>query len=257
MREGILKMIKTNTSKRIRDFMNNQQNKIESWNINVPEIFFENEEKQKINVMILILKTILINTRDVLYSINKLDKENSTTGVSILIKTLIENTIDLKYSIKFYKNSNFEQISSVIDKSEYSMFGENVKNKSKTVFNKVKINGKDTTLIYENYRKMCKIAHPDFEQLYSILRNMSENFSPELLLKFNLNSPIFSKTEHKKIMSLRDELIQIIEQSINEIGVVVTERYIDNDLLNFNISNGFLTPSITEQGIKKIKKENI
>lgn len=257
MKEGILKMIKTNTSKRIRDFMNNQQNKIESWNINVPEVFFENEEKQKINVMILILKTILINTRDVLYSINKLDKENNTTGVSILIKTLIENTIDLKYSIKFYKDSNLEQISSVIDKSEYSMFGKNVKDKSRMVFDKVKINGKDTTLIYENYRKMCKIAHPDFEQLYSILRNMSKNYSPKLLLEFNLNSPIFSKTEHKEIMKLRDELIQIIEQSINEIGILVTERYIDNELLNFNISNGFLTFSITEQGLKKLNRDDI
>lgn len=117
------------------------------------------------------------------------------------------------------------------------------------VFDKVKINGKDTILIYENYRKMYKIAHPDFEQLYSILRNMSKNYSPELLFELNLNSPIFSKTEHE-IMGLRDELIQVIERSINEICTVVTERYIDSDVLNFNISNGFLTPSITEQGLK-------
>lgn len=117
------------------------------------------------------------------------------------------------------------------------------------VFDKVKINGKDTILIYENYRKMYKIAHSDFEQLYSILRNMSKNYSPELLFELNLNSPIFSKTEHE-IMELRDELIQVIERSINEICTVVTERYIDSDVLYFNISNGFLTPSITEQGLK-------
>lgn len=248
-------MIKTNTSKRVNDFMDNQQNKIESWNINVPEIFFENEEKQKINVMILILKTILINTRDVLFSINTLDRENNTTGVSILVKTLIENTIDLKYSIRFYKNSSLEQISNIIDKIEFSMFGKNVKDKSKLAFDNVKINDNDTTLIYENYRKMCKIAPPDFEQLYSILRNMSKEYSPNLLLEFNLKSPIFSKSQHEVIMKLKDELIQIIDQSINEIGIVVTDRYINSEDFIFDISSGVLFSAFTDKGLKKYQNE--
>lgn len=68
-------MIQTNTSKRVKEFMKLQQNKIDSWNINVPETFFDNEEKEKVNTMILILKTILINSRDVLYAINTLNRE--------------------------------------------------------------------------------------------------------------------------------------------------------------------------------------
>ncbi|KST99191.1 hypothetical protein KF201_2253 [Lactococcus lactis subsp. lactis] len=40
-------MIKVNTRKQVREFMKLQQNNIESWNMNVPEIF-NRDEKEKV-----------------------------------------------------------------------------------------------------------------------------------------------------------------------------------------------------------------
>lgn len=243
-------MIKTNTTKRVREFMEIQQDKIHSWNINVPETFFDNEEKQKINTMILILKTILINTRDVLYAINTLDRENNTAGIAILLKILIENTIDIRYARYFYEKSSLETIASVIDDSEFSMFGKTVKQKANEVFDSIDIiadKGKKTTYIYEYYRGMCKIAHPDFNQLYNILRTKSTNYSPEMLLKITLEDKLFSSLDHGRIMNIRDKLIQIIDKAINELGDEVTTRYRDTDEVVFDINNGMLLPSLTKK----------
>jgi hypothetical protein len=56
-----------------------------------------------------------------------IDRENNTAGISILLKTLIENTIDIKYARYFYEKSSLETISSVIDDSEFSMFGKDLR----------------------------------------------------------------------------------------------------------------------------------
>lgn len=260
-------MIQTNTSKKVKEFMKLQQNKIDSWNINVPETFFDNEEKQKVNTMILILKTILINTRDILYAINTLDRENNTAGISILLKTLIENTIDIKYARYFYEKSSLETISSVIDDSEFSMFGKKVKPKADEVFDTFEIkkdNGKTikTTYVYEWYRSMCKIAHPDFNQLFSIVRNKPTDYPSDTpsnvvindkLSKLTLNDKIFKPSEHKIIMTLRNELVQIIDTAINELGNEVTTRYRDTDEVEFDINNGMLLPSLTKKGIENVE----
>ncbi|BAL51127.1 hypothetical protein [Lactococcus lactis] len=259
-------MIQTNTSKKVKEFMKLQQNKIDSWNINVPETFFDNEEKQKVNTMILILKTILINTRDILYAINTLDRENNTAGISILLKTLIENTVDIKYARYFYEKSNLEEVSNVIEKSETYMFGKSVKKKTNQVFDSIDIKGKKSneksTTIYEEYKFMCKIAHPDFNQLYSIVRNKPTNYPSDTpldvvindkLAKLTLEDKIFASLEHKIIMTLRDELVQIIDTAVNELGNEVTTRYRDTDEVEFDINNGILLPSLTKKGIENVE----
>lgn len=178
-----------------------------------------------------------------------------------MLKTLIENTIDIKYARYFYEKSSLETISNVIDDSELSMFGKNVKPKANEVFDTFDIkkdNGKitKTTYIYEWYRSMCKIAHPDFNQLFSIVRNKSTVYPSDTpsnlvindkLSKLTLNDKIFKLSEHKIIMNLRDELVQIIDTAINELGNEVTTRYRDTDEVVFDIDNGMLLPSLTKR----------
>jgi hypothetical protein len=94
---------------------------------------------------------------------------------------------------------------------------------------------------------MCKIAHPDFNQLYNILRTKSTNYSPEMLLEITLEDKLFSSLDHGHIMNIRDELIQIIDKAINELGNEVTTRYRDTDEVEFDINNGILLPSLTKK----------
>ena len=99
--------------------------------MSIPYIYFSDEERQQINVMIMILKMLLINTKDVLYAINTLNRENNTVAMTILYKTLIENTIDIRYSLKYYQEVTLEEVEKVIDKSERSLYGKSVFKKQK------------------------------------------------------------------------------------------------------------------------------
>lgn len=246
-----MEKIKINSRSSIRNFIQNQQDKIDSWNMSIPYIYFSDEERQQINVMIMILKMLLINTKDVLYAINTLNRENNTVAMTILYKTLIENTIDIRYSLKYYQEATLEEVEKVIDKSERSLYGKSVFKKAKAVFLIIKDKeGKETTLIYQQYQATCKVAHPDFEQLYNILRNKSKRFSPELVLELNVNDKIYSKKEHKEVSDLKMELVTIINNSINEFAQEVTIRHKSTDEVVFSNASGFLTPELTEKGVQ-------
>lgn len=245
-------MIKVNTPKRVCDFMELQQDKIKSWNINLPEMFFSREEKEKIDCISLILETILINTRDVLTAINTLSKEKNSTGVAILIKTLIENTINIAYTPHFYKKSDLnhviETFENLIKDSKKPMFEKNVLIKANLSFEKVEFNKKETTAIYEHYRSVCQVAHPSFKQTISILMNKGttsvDNINHLSLTKDELLLPDYLKIA----LSLRDELVQEIDIFINKLGYEVAYRYKSNEYVSFDISNGVLIPSLTEKG---------
>lgn len=241
--------IKVNSRTQIKSFMTKQQNKIDSWNMNPPNQFFSIEEKQKIGVISMILKMLLINTRDVLYAINSLEREKNTTAIMILYKTFLENTIDIKYSLRFYREFDLEKISKVIDDSENGyLYAKNVRKKANLVFPKNEDSA--DALIYNYYHETCKTAHPDFEQLYNIIRNKSAVYSIKDIIEFNVNDNIFSKNDFNKSKILKSELVQIIDCSINEIGYEVTSRYKQTDLINFQYQDGLLIPTLTNEGVK-------
>lgn len=247
-------MIKVNTRKQVREFMILQQNKIESWNMNAPEILCNREEKEKIGTLTLILETMLINTRDVLNSINTLSREKNYTGIAILNKTLIENTINFAYTPYYYKNSNLEKVTEtflmLLNNSNKNMFGSNAWEKANKSFEKVRFNGKETTAIYENYRSVCQIAHPNLKQSISILKNKNTNLSNNIPLLSLPDDKLLPPEYIKVALSLRDELVQEIDTSINKLGYEVASCYKSTEDICFNMNNGVLAPSLTEKGKK-------
>ncbi|MDR7696549.1 hypothetical protein [Lactococcus lactis] len=249
-------MIQTNTSKKVKEFMKLQQEKINSWNMNVPEIFFSREEKEKIGTITLIIETMLINTRDVLNSINTLSREKNSTGIAILNKTLIENTINFAYAPHFYKESNLDKVIEtfqiLMDNSKKSMFGLNVWEKATQSFENIIFNNKKTTEIYEHYQSVCQIAHPNLKQSISILKNKNASFNNDRIPHLSLTNDKLLPPEYIKVaLSLKDELVQVIDTSINKLGDEVISSYKATEDFSFDICNGILIPSLTEKGKKK------
>ena len=84
-----------------------QNQKIDSWlpfdNMLIPTGIMEQQEQKKVNMLRMIFKMLLINTRDVLNGLIVLEATNNMTSSMILHKTLIENTINIAYARKFYK----------------------------------------------------------------------------------------------------------------------------------------------------------
>ena len=222
-------------------FYEKQFEKIDSWvEIPIPIEFLEIEEVQKINVIKIIIKPILINCKSITDGIISLNEGENYISSAILFKTLIENTINLRYSLKFYQDNDYTKFEKIIKKSEKMMFGDSISQKSRKAFRVESIAGKQTTRIYKMYQDMCKIAHPDFKQLIAILKNGSQEFNVENLLNFDLSSKIISDKDAEDFPELLEYLLKEINSTINDITSEHISRFKNNDLISLKSENGVL-----------------
>lgn len=228
-------------------FYEKQFEKIESWiELPVPIEFLEIEEVQKINVIKIIIKPILINCKSITDGIVSLNESENYVSSAILFKTLIENIIDLRYSLKFYHDNDYTKFEKIIKKSKKMMFGDSISQKSQKTFRFENINGKQTTRIYKMYQDMCKIAHTDFKQLIAILKNGSEEFNVKDLLNFDLSSKIISDKDAEGFPELLEYLLEGINSTINGITSEHISRFKINDLISLKSENGVLKFNLNE-----------
>lgn len=176
----------------------------------------------------MVLKMLLINTKDVLKGLVVLETSNNVTAAMILCKTLIENTIYVAYTKYFYIAKEYEGFENILDKN-YKLYIENkerqVKEKADLSFDQLE--GENNTKIYLQYKETCAIAHPNFKQLIHLLSNHDEKFSEEKLLTFNINinDNIFKEHEIDYTAELKNDLLNIIDEKINEIAEEVVLKY--------------------------------
>ncbi|MFK5242517.1 abortive infection protein, partial [Lactococcus lactis] len=128
--------IEVDTFEQVDSFMKQQQKKIDSWlpfdNMLIPTGIMEQQEQKKVNMLRMIFKMLLINTRDVLNGLIVLEATNNMTSSMILHKTLIENTINIAYARKFYKTKDYHSFCNLI-KGNKALFGNKTVNQKANI----------------------------------------------------------------------------------------------------------------------------
>lgn len=112
---------KVDKFEKIENYIQAQQEKIDSWlpfdDVIIPYGIVERQEQEKINVIRIVLKMLLINTKDVLKGLVVLETSNNVTASMILCKTLIENTINIAYTKYFYMTEEYEAFENILKKN--------------------------------------------------------------------------------------------------------------------------------------------
>lgn len=246
--------IEVDTFEQVDSFMKQQQKKIDSWlpfdNMPIPTGIMKQQEQKKVNTLRMILKMLLINTRDVLNGLIVLEATNNMTSSMILHKTLIENTINIAYARKFYKTKDYHSFCNLI-KGNKKLFGnETVNQKANISF--VKSEGEKHTHIYLDYQETCKVAHPNFLQLINLLKNYDPEFSEEKLLTFDLNDKIFGEYEIKVIPISKTKIVNTIDDVMNEIAKEIVLKY-NQDMFKVTSQLGEISLTPIQEKLDKLK----
>ncbi len=242
---------KVDTLEQVEKYIQAQQDKINSWlpfdDLLIPFKIVDQDEQKKIDTIRMVLKMLLINTKDVLKGLVALETSRNVTASMILCKTLIENTIYIAYTKYFYITKEYESFENILGKN-YELYIERkekqVKEKADLSFEQLE--GKNNTKIYLQYKDTCAIAHPNFKQLIHLLSNHDEKFSEEKLLTFNVNDNIFEGYEIDNTAILKNELLYIIDEKLNEIAEEVVLKY-NQDIFNVSSKLGKITMSPNQE----------
>lgn len=241
---------KVDTFEKVENYIQAQQEKIDSWlpfdDVIIPYGIVEQQEQEKINVIRMVLKMLLINTKDVLKGLVILETSNNVTASMILCKTLIENTINIAYTKHFYITEEYEAFENILKKNGKLYNEKRVNQKADLSF--AQLEGEANTKIYLQYKDTCGIAHPNFHQLIHLLSNYDEKFSVEKLLTFNVNDNIFGKHEIEYAVALKNELMGIIDEKLNEIAEEIVLKY-NQDLFNVSSTLGKIILSPTKRNL--------
>lgn len=242
------------TFEQVDSFMKQQQKKIDSWlpfdNMLIPTGIMEQQEQKKVNMLRMIFKMLLINTRDVLNGLIVLEATNNMTSSMILHKTLIENTINIAYARKFYKTKDYHSFCNLI-KGNKALFGNKTVNQKANI-SFVKSEGEKHTHIYLDYQETCKVAHPNFLQLINLLKNYDPEFSEEKLLTFDLNDKIFGEYEIKVIPISKTKIVNTIDDVMNEIAKEIVLKY-NQDMFKVTSKLGEISLTPIQEKFDKLK----
>lgn len=244
---------KVDKFEKIENYIQAQQEKIDSWlpfdDVIIPYGIVERQEQEKINVIRIVLKMLLINTKDVLKGLVVLETSNNVTASMILCKTLIENTINIAYTKYFYMTEEYEAFENILKKNG-ELYKEKVNQKADLSF--AQLEGEANTKIYLQYKDTCEIAHPNFKQLIHLLSNHDEKFSVEKLLTFNVNDNIFREHEIEYAVVLKNELLNIINEKLNEIAEEIVLKY-NQDFFYVSSKLGKITMSANKEALDRLK----
>lgn len=237
----------------INKFIDEQEKKLISWQDITVFPFptkldpYSTEQKSKINIINIFLKTILSNTRQILLGMNTAKYEKQYVGYSIYLKTLLENTINLGYLKLKYETAEYKEIENYIyGKKRTLLDGESVRKKSLSCFPHEKDeSGKETTLIYEYYQTTCLFAHPDIRQFHANMRNKStENIKKEdinnLLKELNTNETSLTENDFNILQFGHEYSVRIIGEVLDDIGKQFASEATSN-LLKITSENGIIS----------------